>query len=187
MIIEELGYILQERDFTKTRGRELFFMFQFWACSKSSSSRTAIVLPATEIEAFASQVTIFLLHRDIIIKIKEMLNYKILLWSYDWRKLSLSQRRSAVARAASLQDPVLQALESAASVSWIFCFAFFWNLSFSCVHCVYELNHQSFYLGYLDHFFHLWSLIIASIYGNFRKIISVTLSTCGGTVTENNT
>merc|ERR1712223_1358075 len=49
----------------------------FLACSKSSSSRTAIVLPATETEAFASQ------------------------------------RRSAVARAALLLDPVLQALESA--------------------------------------------------------------------------
>merc|ERR1712223_32681 len=50
----------------------------FLVCSKLSSSRTAIVLPAMEIEAFASQ------------------------------------RRSAVARAALLQDPVLQALESAA-------------------------------------------------------------------------
>ena len=36
-----------------------FFMFQFWVCSKSSSSRTAIVLPAMEIEAFASQVNNF--------------------------------------------------------------------------------------------------------------------------------
>ena len=125
----------------------------------------------------------FLLHRDIIMKIKDVLNDKILSWSYNWRKLSLSQRRSAVARAALLLDPVLQALESAVFVSWIFCFlsisskadccvfcylSFFFNLSLSCVCCVGSSIIFIWVIFMVIVKNWLWILIIASVYGSFR-------------------
>ena len=81
--------------------------------------------------------------------------------------------------------------DSAASVGWIFLFCqlFFNFFSFLRLLCLWVGLPIICIWVILDHFYNLyrlWSLIIVSVYGSFSKIISATLSTCGGTVTENN-
>ena len=78
MFIQELGYILQERDFVKNSMQRVIFHFSVLSvfqivkfkngdCPASDGNRGV---------CFTGQQ--FLLHRDIIMKIKDVLNDKIL-------------------------------------------------------------------------------------------------------------